>query len=110
MNKKGGQILCDHDARFVSEHFVNYVSNNAGTKGEGRREPFSCSLRRGGPIGKVIVHRGSPKSNQQSRHFVRSSITPKCLHKQGIITTQIIYIKRTVKQTNGREKVMTHKY
>ena len=51
MNKKGGHILCDHDARFVSEHLVNYVGNNVGTKGEGQGEPFSCSLRRGGPIG-----------------------------------------------------------
>ena len=39
-------------ARHVREYHVSYVGNNIGTKGEGRREPFSCSLKRGGPIGK----------------------------------------------------------
>ena len=39
-NREGGDILCDHDARFVREQFVSYVSNNVGTKGEGRGEPF----------------------------------------------------------------------
>ena len=33
MNKKGGDILCDHDARFVREPLVHYVDNNVGTKG-----------------------------------------------------------------------------
>ena len=36
--------------------------------------------------------------------------TPKCLHKLTIITAQISYITRKIKQTNGREKVMIHKY
>ena len=31
-------------ARHVREYHVSYVANNVGTKGEGRREPFSCSL------------------------------------------------------------------
>ena len=44
-------------ARHVQGQPISYVSNNVGTKGEGRREPFSCSLKRGGPIGKVLVHR-----------------------------------------------------
>ena len=44
---------------------VSYVGNNVGTKGEGRREPFSCLLRRGGPIGKVLVHRRLPECHQQ---------------------------------------------
>ena len=48
-------------ARHVREYHVSYVGNNAGTKGEGRREPFSCSLQRGGPIGKVLVHRWLPE-------------------------------------------------
>ena len=64
MSKKGGSILCDHDARFVREQLVSYVGNIVDTKGEGRREPFSCSLRRGGPIGKVLVHRWLPKCHQ----------------------------------------------
>src|SRR3954469_25578926 len=64
-NREGGDMLCDHDARFVREQFVSYVSNNVGTKGEGRREPFSCSLRRGGPIGTVLLRRWSPKGHQQ---------------------------------------------
>jgi hypothetical protein len=61
MDKKGGGILCDHDTRFVSEQFVNYVGNNVGTKGGGRREPFSCLLRRGGQFGKVLVHQWLPE-------------------------------------------------
>ena len=35
--------------------------------------------------------------------------TPKCLHKQTIITAQISYITRKIKETNGREKVMIDK-
>ena len=31
-------------ARHVREYHVSYVGNNVGTKGEGRRETFSCSL------------------------------------------------------------------
>ena len=31
-------------ARHVRGQPVSYVGNNVGTKGEGRREPFSCSL------------------------------------------------------------------
>ena len=31
-------------ARHVREYQVSYVGNNVGTKGEGQREPFSCSL------------------------------------------------------------------
>ena len=31
-------------ARHVREYHVSYVGNNVGTKGEGPREPFSCSL------------------------------------------------------------------
>ena len=42
-NREGGDILCDHDARFLREQFFSYVSNNVGAKGEGRREPSSCS-------------------------------------------------------------------
>ena len=52
-------------ARHVREYHVSYVGNNVGTKGEGRREPFSCSLKRGGPIGKVLVHRWLPECHQQ---------------------------------------------
>ena len=110
LNKRGGDIQCDQVARYDGEQLVSFVGNKVGTKGEGRREPLSCSLRRGGPIGKVLVHRGSPKCYQQSWQLVRSSSTLKCLHKQTIITAQISYIKRKIKQTIGREKVMTHKY
>ena len=52
-------------ARHVREYQVSYVGNNIGTKGEGQREPFSCSLKRGGPIGKVPVHRWLPECHQQ---------------------------------------------
>ena len=44
-------------ARHVRGQPVSYVGNNIGTKGEGRREPFSCSSKLGGPIGKVLVLR-----------------------------------------------------
>src|SRR3954470_10596841 len=63
--KMGGEIPCDHEARFVREQFVNYVSNSISAKGDGRIETFSCSLRRGEPIGKVLVHQWSPKNHQQ---------------------------------------------
>ena len=65
LNKKGVDIQGDQVARYDGEQLVNYVSNNISAKGEGRIEPFSCSLRRGGPIGKVLVHRWSPKGHQQ---------------------------------------------
>ena len=38
-------------ARHVRGYPISYVGNNVSTKGEGRREPFSCSLKQGGPIG-----------------------------------------------------------
>ena len=57
-NKKGADIQCDHDARFVREQLVSFVGNKVGTKGKGQRKPFACSLRRGGPISKALVHRG----------------------------------------------------
>src|SRR3954467_1347853 len=78
LNKKGVDIQCDQVARYDREQLANYVGNNISAKGEGRGEPFSCSLRQGGPIGKVLAHRGSPKCYQQSGQFVRSSSTPKC--------------------------------
>ena len=61
LNKKGGDNQCDQVARYVREQLVSYVGNNVGTRGEGQREPFFCSLRRGGPIRKVLVHRWVPK-------------------------------------------------
>ena len=64
LNKKGVDIQCDQVARYDGEQLVNYVSNNISAKGEGQGEPLSCSLRRGGPIGKVLVHRWSPKIHQ----------------------------------------------
>ena len=32
-SRRGGDILCDHDARFVREPLVHYVGNDVGTKG-----------------------------------------------------------------------------
>ena len=74
LNKKGVDIQCDQVARYDGGQLVNYVGNNISAKGEGRREPSSCSLRRGGPIGKVLVHRWSPKSHQQSQQGVTDEI------------------------------------
>src|ERR1041385_1371309 len=53
---------------------------------------------------------GSQKVIHDSNRLYRQSSTTKCLHKQGIITAQIGHITRKVKQTNGRENVMIHKY
>ena len=39
--------------------------------------------------------------NNGNKGYWRGS-TPRCLHKQGIIAAQIIYITRKIKQTNGR--------
>ena len=86
LNKKGVDIQCDQVARY--EELVNYVGSNISAKGEGQREPFSYSLRRGGPIGKGLVHRWSPKViNNRNKWYVQSG-TPKCLHKQTVITAQ----------------------
>src|ERR1041385_347534 len=75
-NREGGDILCDHDARFAREQFVNYVGNIISAKGEGRREPFSCSLRRGGPIGKVLSIGGHRKVfNKRNRLYEQSKYT-----------------------------------
>src|SRR3990170_1665263 len=64
-SREDGVICSDMTAKPVRGYHVSYVGNNVGTKGEGRREPFSCSLKRGGPIGKVLVHRWLPKCYQQ---------------------------------------------
>ena len=44
--KVGGEVTSCMDmiARQVRGWPVDYVGDNIGTKGEGRREPFSCSL------------------------------------------------------------------
>ena len=84
LNKKGVDIRCDQVARFVKEQLVNYVGNNISAKGEGRREPFSCSLRRGGPIGKVLVHRWSPKVINNRNRLCGKGSTPRCSHEQRI--------------------------
>ena len=47
--ERGGLTSCTITiARHVREYHVSYVGNNVGTKGEGRREPFSCSLNEAG--------------------------------------------------------------
>src|SRR5438067_1709088 len=53
-------------------------------------------------VTKKVIH--------DSNRWYGQGSTPKCLHKQGIITAQISYITRKVEQTNGRENVMIHKY
>ena len=84
LNKKGADIQCDQVSRYDGEQLVNYVGNNISAKGERRGEPFSYSLRRGGPIGKVLVHRWSPKVlNNRNRLYGQGS-TPRCSHEQRI--------------------------
>ena len=44
-SRKGVDILHGHDSKACQRVACQlYVSNNVGTKGEGRREPPSCSL------------------------------------------------------------------
>ena len=64
-SRENDDILPVTTTRYVRGQSVSYVGNIVGTKGEGRREPFSCSLKRGGPIGKVLVHRWLPECHQQ---------------------------------------------
>ena len=42
-SRKGANIFTVMIARQVRGQLVSYVGNNVGTKGEGQREPFSCS-------------------------------------------------------------------
>src|ERR1041385_7319516 len=62
---QGGGIQCGHYAGFVRKQLVNDVGNNIGTRSSGQGEPFSCTLIRGGPIGKVLVHRWLLKCHRQ---------------------------------------------
>ena len=43
-SRENGDILPVTTTRYVRGQSVSYVGNIVGTKGEGRREPFSCSL------------------------------------------------------------------
>ena len=46
---RSSDILHGHDSKACQSIACQlYVSNNVGTKGEGRREPFSCSLNEAG--------------------------------------------------------------
>ena len=49
---------------------IVYDGNNVGTKVKKRREPFSSSLKRGGPIGKVLVHRRLLNVNNNSNEVL----------------------------------------
>src|SRR3954466_6021707 len=77
-------------ARHVREYHVSYVGNNVGTKGKGRREPFSCQMQRGGPIGKVLVHRWLPECHQHM-----------CCQGQGKITTIFLLVATRRTNTQG---------
>ena len=81
--KKGGDIPCEHDARFVREQFVNYVGNNISAKGEGRREPFFLLVK-------------TSRTNWQSSHpslvtEKSSTIVTGCMDK---VVHQSVYISR----------------
>ena len=44
-SRKRGDVLHDHVSKACPRlAYQLYVNNNVGTKGEGRREPYSCSL------------------------------------------------------------------
>src|SRR3954463_13879940 len=43
--------------------------------------------------------------NNRNRLYGQGS-TPKCLHKQGIITAQTTYLGRKIKQTTGKEDMI----
>ena len=61
-------------ARHVRGQLVGYVGNSVGTKGGGRREPYSYSLRQGGPIGKVPVHRCYRNVNNNKDRFTPTAL------------------------------------
>src|SRR3954463_1673760 len=77
---QGGDIRCDQVERYDEEQLVNYVGNNISAKGEGRREPFSCSLTRGGPLGKVLVHRWSPKKIINNSNRLYGQVAHRSVH------------------------------
>ena len=89
LNKKGVGIQCNQVERFDGEQLVNDVGNNISAKGKGRKEPFSCSLRRGGSIGKVLVHRWSPKKSSTTV----IGCTDKAVHRGVYISRELSLLK-----------------
>ena len=93
------------------EQFVSFVGKKVGTKGEGQWEPFFLLVktRRTNWQSSCPSAVTQKSSTIATRGYWRGS-TSRCLHKQEIITAQTSYITRKIKQTNGRENVMIHKY
>ena len=64
-SRQRGDILYGLGSKTCQRITCQLCWNNSGTKGGERIEPFSCSLKRGGPIGKVLVHRRLPECYPQ---------------------------------------------
>src|SRR3954471_14638147 len=73
------------------------------------KRTISCSLIRGGPIGKVLVPVVTEMSSTRATRLL-TSITPWCLHKQGIIAGQIILYHKETQIDHWKGKAMIHKY
>ena len=57
-------------------------------------------------LAKFLTIGGHRKVINNRNWLYRQGSTMRCLHKQGIIAAQIIYITRKIKQTNGKEDVV----
>src|ERR1043165_3729794 len=87
-------MLCEHDTRYDGEQLVNNVGNNISAKGEGRREPFSCSLRRGGPNRQgsrpsVVTEKPSP---------IVTGCTDKVVHRSVYLSRELSLLRRVTSE------------
>ena len=90
VKNRSGDISHGHNSKACQRVACQlYVSNIVGTKGEGRREPFSCSLQRGGPIGKVLVHRWWPECYRQ----FQQGLTDRVVHRGVYISRRILLLR-----------------
>ena len=62
---RSSDIFHGHDSKACQRVPSQLCRQQHQYQGEGQGEPFSCSLKRGGPVGKVLVHRRLPKCHQQ---------------------------------------------
>ena len=86
---RSSDILHGHDSKACQRVPCQLCRQHVGTKGEGRRELFSCSLKRGGPIGKVLVHRWLPECYQQKQQ----GLTDTVVHQGVYISRRILLLR-----------------
>src|SRR3954464_3387278 len=88
-NREGGDMLCDHDARFVREQFVSYVSNKVGTKGEGRREPFFLLVK----TRKTNCQGSRPSVVTEKSSTIVTGCTDKVVHRSVYISRELSLLR-----------------